>query len=181
MLEAFTAFDAIALAVVIISAIMAFARGFMREIATLGAFIAAAAAAYFAQKFFTESVRAMMPEGTADWLAPIILVGAAFLIVYIIVAWLGQRVSKNIHGLDGIGIIDHIAGLAFGTLRGVAALVFFALVLNLGMEENKVPGFIQEASVYPYLQSAAQSISRNGEKVAKDMVEALPSDAETGQ
>ena len=45
MLESITAFDAIAVAVIVISAIMAFARGFLREIATLGSFIAALAAA----------------------------------------------------------------------------------------------------------------------------------------
>ena len=46
MLESITAFDAIAVAVIVISAIMAFARGFLREIATLGSFIAALAAAF---------------------------------------------------------------------------------------------------------------------------------------
>jgi membrane protein required for colicin V production len=51
MLESITAFDGIALAVVVISGIMGFARGFLRELATLGAFIGALAAAYYAREF----------------------------------------------------------------------------------------------------------------------------------
>ena len=46
MLENISAFDGIALSVILISALMAFARGFLRELATLGAFIGALAAAY---------------------------------------------------------------------------------------------------------------------------------------
>ena len=48
MMEALTAFDAVAIVIVIVSTLMALARGFMRELATLGAFIAAIAAAFFA-------------------------------------------------------------------------------------------------------------------------------------
>lgn len=181
MLDAFTAFDAIALAVVLISAIMAFARGFMREIATLGAFIAAATAAFFAQKFFLDDLKALLPDNAPDWAPHATLVIIAFLVVYIVVAWFGQRLSKNIHGLDGIGMIDHIAGLVFGAARGTAALIFFVLILDLGMEENKVPAFIQDAEVYPHLRSAARLVTSGGEKAAKDMATALPSEAETRQ
>ena len=39
MTEALTPFDAIAIVLILISALMAVARGFMRELATLGAFI----------------------------------------------------------------------------------------------------------------------------------------------
>ena len=57
MLDFVTAFDAIAVAVIVISAIMAFARGFLREIATMGAFIGALTAAFYARKFLRDDLR----------------------------------------------------------------------------------------------------------------------------
>lgn len=181
MLDAFTVFDAIALGVVLVSAIMAFARGFMREIATLGAFIAAAAAAYFTQKLLLDDIKAVLPDSAPDWAPHATLVIVSFLIVYVIVAWFGQRLSKNIHGLEGIGMIDHVAGLVFGAARGAVALVFFVLILDLGMEENKVPAFIQDAEVYPHLRYAARLVTAGGEKAAKEVATTLPSETETRQ
>ena len=49
------------LAVVVISGIMGFARGFLRELATLGAFIGALAAAYYARVFFHDDLSALLP------------------------------------------------------------------------------------------------------------------------
>ena len=60
MMDALTAFDAIVIVLLIISTLMALARGFMRELATLGAFIAALAAAYYARLF----LRGVGPLGT---------------------------------------------------------------------------------------------------------------------
>ena len=65
MPESITAFDGIALAVVVISAIMGFARGFLRELATLGAFIGALAAAYYARAFFHDDLAALLPPDAA--------------------------------------------------------------------------------------------------------------------
>ena len=50
MTDALTAFDAVAISLIILSALMALARGFVRELATLGAFICALASAYYARK-----------------------------------------------------------------------------------------------------------------------------------
>lgn len=123
MLESITAFDAIAVAVIVISAIMAFARGFLREIATLGSFIAALAAAFYARRFFADGVRTLVPEGVDPLLGDLALVVVAFIIVYVLVAWFGQRLSKNIQGADGIGMFDHFAGL-FLALRAVPSPSF---------------------------------------------------------
>jgi membrane protein required for colicin V production len=125
MLETFTAFDGIALAVLLISAVMGFARGFLRELATLGAFIGALAAAFFARRYLRDDVASLLPEGTSPFAADLILIAVAFIIVYIAVAWFGQNLSRNIQGADGIGMFDRFAGVLFGFVRGGIALVFF--------------------------------------------------------
>ncbi|HAY05415.1 MAG TPA: CvpA family protein [Hyphomonas sp.] len=168
MLENISAFDAIALGVILISAIMAFARGFLRELATLGAFIGALAAAYYARKFFTEQVAGLLPEGTHPLAPDIILVVTAFLIVYVVVAWLGQSLSKSIMTNGDIGLFDHIAGLVFGVIRGGIALVFFAVLLSVGLEDDRVPPFIQDSFSYPLLAKAADAVTGEARAVSRD-------------
>lgn len=167
MLENISAFDAIALGVILISALMAFARGFLRELATLGAFIGALAAAYYARKFFTGYVAGLLPEGSHPLAPDIILVVTAFLIVYVIVAWLGQSLSKSIMTNGDIGLFDHIAGLVFGVIRGGIALVFFAVLLSVGLEDDRVPPFIQDSFSYPLLAKAADAVTGEAREVSR--------------
>ena len=181
MLESITAFDAIAVAVIVISAIMAFARGFLREIATLGSFIAALASVFYARRFFADGVRTLVPEGVDPLLGDLALVVVAFIIVYVLVAWFGQRLSKNIQGADGIGMFDHFAGLFFGIARGAIALVFFAVLLNLALDESRIPDFIRNSMTYPPLAEMANYVNDNASKVGKDVQAALPSEGKTGQ
>ncbi|MGH1422634.1 MAG: CvpA family protein [Hyphomonas sp.] len=181
MLESITPFDLIAVAIIIISAIMAFARGFLRELATLGAFIGATAAATLAVKFFRDDVVTFLPPNTNPQVITMALILVAFVVVYVIVAWFGQRLSKNIQGLDGIGMLDRLAGLVFGAARGVIALVFFLVLVNIFLEEERIPGYIQDGFTYPILREMSQYVNTNANKVAADVQPGLPTDPETGQ
>lgn len=189
MLDSVTAFDAIAVAVIVISAIMAFARGFLREVATMGAFIGAVTAAFFARKLFSNDLGAMLPDSVSQLdlviftlpTADALLIVSAFVGAYVLIAWLGQLLSKNIQGADGIGMFDHFAGLAFGVARGFVALVFFVVLLHLALDESRVPGFIQNAACYPVLSNVADYVNENATKVGQEVQTALPSKAETSQ
>lgn len=64
-----TAFDAIAILVVIMSGLMALSRGFMRELATMAALIAAIAAAFFGRELLREQIAQRLPETVAAWTA----------------------------------------------------------------------------------------------------------------
>lgn len=184
MTEALTAFDAVAILLIIVSALMALARGFIRELATLGAFICALAAAYYARNAFRDPVAGALGEGTAAWMPDLIVMASAFILVYALVAWFGQRLSKNIQGVEGIGMIDRVAGLAFGVARGAVAIIFFVYLIQLGMEEDRIPGWIAEARTYPYFASAASYVNENAPRLAEDVREAVPGegdrDAEAG-
>jgi membrane protein required for colicin V production len=147
---------------------MAFARGFLRELATLGAFIGALAAAYYARKFLTGWVAGLLPPDSHPLAPDIILVVTAFLIVYVIVAFLGQALSKSIMTNGDIGLFDHIAGLVFGVIRGGVALVFFAVLLSVGLEEERVPPFIQDSFSYPILAGAADAVTGEAREAGRE-------------
>ncbi len=171
MMEALTAFDAVAIVIVIVSTLMALARGFMRELATLGAFIAAIAAAFFARKFFVAPLGDLLPEGSPAWLPDAIIFVGVFLIVYVIVAWFGASLSKSIQGVDGIGLLDRIAGGLFGFARGGVVLVFFVYLVNLAMDQDQIPAFVTQARTYPIITSGADYLKTRAPELAERSIQ----------
>lgn len=161
MMDALTAFDAIVVVLLILSTLMALARGFMRELATLGAFIAALAAAYYARLFLREGVARFLPEDTPAWLPDLVLFVGVFLLVYVIVAWFGANLSKSIQGVDGVGVLDRFAGAAFGFVRGAIVLVFFVFLMRMALDQDRIPEWIRTAQTYPMLENGADYIEEN--------------------
>lgn len=155
MMEALTAFDAIAIVIVIVSTLMALARGFLRELATLGAFVAALAAAYFANAHLNVPLSNTLPASAPEWLPTVMLFIGTFLLIYVAVAWFGANLSKTIQGVDGVGLLDRVAGGVFGVARGGIVLVFFVYLLNLAMDKDQIPEFVSQAQTYPFIEAGA--------------------------
>ena len=168
MMEALTAFDAVAIVLIIVSTLMALARGFMRELATLGAFIAAITAAFFARQYLSEPIAAALPEQAPDWSSDALIFVGAFLIIYIIVAWFGANLSRTIQGVDGIGLLDRLAGGVFGFARGGIVLVFFVYLLHLGLDEDQIPEFVSQARTYPIIATGADYLKERAPELAED-------------
>lgn len=177
MMEALTAFDAVAIVVVIVSTLMALARGFLRELATLGAFIAAIAGAFLANKYLAQPVKGFMPSALPEWTPTAFLFVATFLIIYVVVAWFGANLSRSIQGPDGISMIDRVAGGLFGFARGGIVLVFFVYLLNLAMDKDQVPEFISLARTYPIINAGAQYLTERAPELAERATPQQPLDA----
>lgn len=175
-----TAFDAVALTIIIVSGLMALARGFLRELATLVAFVAALAAAYYARLFLRPVLEAAMPEGLPSWTPDAILVLGAFVIVYVALSIIGGRISKHIQGVDGVGVINRLAGLVFGVARGVVVMVGFVLVINLALPQERLPRQIVEARLYPYFAQWAQAVRDVAPKLADQASSLIPEASSAG-
>ncbi|MEM1104949.1 MAG: CvpA family protein [Pseudomonadota bacterium] len=174
MIDAITQFDAAVITLIILSALMALARGFIRELATLGAFICAFTAAYFSRGLLRGPVSFVLPEEASSWLPDLLIMVGVFVLVYAAVAWLGQRLSRNINGPDGVSFIDRIAGVAFGVARGYAAVLFGVVILQLGIDADNLPQEVRGAMLYPPLSSHADYIIENAPRLAEYGEEALP-------
>ena len=175
MMDALTIFDAIVIVLLIISTLMALARGFMRELATLGAFIAALAAAYYARLFRRDSLSSLMPGTAPDWLPDLILFIGVFLLVYIAVAWFGANLSKSIQGAEGVSVFDRVAGAVFGFARGAVVLIFFVFLMRMALDHDRIPEWIREAQAYPLLENGAVYVERYAPEVG-GQVQRLPLD-----
>jgi membrane protein required for colicin V production len=124
----FTAFDLAVVAVVLISTGIAFARGFVREVLSVSAFIAAALAALWASPSIAPSVRNIIQP---DWVALFIVVVGIFMAVFVGVTMVTHALTSMLHRSDEVGIVDRVLGMGFGVGRGVLLLALFLVLYNL--------------------------------------------------
>ena len=169
-----TLFDAAAVALVIISALMAVARGFMRELATLGAFVTAVAVTFYVHMFTQQPLAGILPDTLPSWTSTAIIVVTVFMLVYVFAAWAGQKLSKSVNGPEGLGPVDRIAGFVFGVARAWLVLVFAVLLMKLVLKPEQIPSQIADAKVYPMLNGAADYVISNAPRIANNVRVVLP-------
>lgn len=124
----FTWFDFAALVVLGLSGVMAFARGLIREVFSIIAFIGGAIAAVFFASMARPLVEQFTPLSGA--LASVAAGLVIFLIVFIIITVITSTVAKTAHQSTEIGSFDRAAGLAFGVLRGILVVSLFVLLMR---------------------------------------------------
>ena len=106
-----TLLDLIVIGVMLISALLAMVRGFTREVLSIAAWVAAAAAALFLHPFVTALRQS--PYIKNPTVAQLVAGGGVFLVTLIVVSFITIRISDLI--LDSrIGAIDRTLGFVFG-------------------------------------------------------------------
>lgn len=151
-------FDIIVAAVIVVSAVMSLGRGLIREAFSVIAFFMGFLAAYYGVRLFEPALGAILPEAWPDITAAVILVVVGFLLAYGLAAFLGGRLSKLINASPEIGLLDRLAGAAFGVLRGALAIVVFILLMQQVLPEDATPAFIANSRFFPYADAAADWI-----------------------
>jgi membrane protein required for colicin V production len=143
-------FDGIVIATVLISGILAMVRGFVREILSVAAWVAAAAAAYFLYQPFSPVLETVIED--ANW-RNVASAAIIFFVALIIASYVTMKVSNMI--VDGrVNMIDRIMGFAFGVARGVLILTIAYLFLDGVLPEN--PAWIAEARTQPILADVGE-------------------------
>jgi membrane protein required for colicin V production len=157
-----TWFDFAALVVLGLSGVMAFARGLIREVFSIIAFIGAAIAAVFFAGMLRPFVESITPlSGPLASVAAGLLI---FLVVFIVITVITSTVAKQAHQSTEIGSFDRAAGLAFGILRGVLVVALFVLLMRqTAPEEPTTPAdpmqdAIRGARTYPIYDGVAKGL-----------------------
>jgi len=147
--------DTIVIAIVALSALIAFARGFVREALSIAAWVGAGLVALYGmpyalpivQRFITQPQLAYGAAGIAMFLVSLVFFS-------IITSMIASRVKQS-----SLSAVDRALGLLFGMARGVviACLGFMALDWALHGERDS-PAWIREARTRPFLASGADFI-----------------------
>jgi membrane protein required for colicin V production len=149
-----TAVDILVIAVILISAVLAFIRGITREMLSLGTWLLAIFLAF--TQF--DKVTPYLEEKVAnpmirDFLGGLIIFGA----VLVILLPIGFYLRGFVKG-EQVTAIDRSLGFVFGALRGYALMAILYLVVMLAMPEDKQPPWLQEANTKPALAYGAELI-----------------------
>jgi membrane protein required for colicin V production len=149
-----TVLDLILLVVMLISALLAMVRGFMREVLSIVSWGVAAVAAFFALPRLSPLVKQFF--GTlGDSAVSIIVGGSVFLLTLLIVSILIVRISDMV--LDSrIGALDRSLGFVFGLGRGLIIVVVAFLFFAWLVPDRSQPDWVRSAKSKVVLQGTGQ-------------------------
>jgi len=149
-------FDAAALGAILLSLLFGLARGFIQEVCSIIALIAATWATLYglpivlpyAQQWIDEPLGALA-------VAALGLFAVVFLIVSVLINILRTQLLKS----DSISALDRVAGAGFGALRGFI-IMSLAVLLILGVVgDDARPPWLEEARLFPYFNAGANALS----------------------
>jgi membrane protein required for colicin V production len=144
-----TFLDLILLVVMLVSAMLAMIRGFMREVLSIGAWAIAAIATVYSYARLLPLAKQYFNN---DIVAAAAVIGGVFLGTLLIVSVLTVRISDMI--LDSrVGALDRTLGFLFGLGRGLIIVVVAFLFFDWLVPAKSQPAWVQSAKSKVVLQS----------------------------
>src|SRR4030095_9639426 len=144
-----TILDFILLGVMLVSALLAMIRGFMREILSIAAWVIAAGATLYAYAKLLPTAKTYFNN---DIVAAGVVIGGTFLLTLIIVSVITVRFSDMV--LDSrIGALDRTLGFLFGLGRGLLIVVVAFLFFAWLVPPRTQPAWVANAKSKVVLQS----------------------------
>ena len=161
--------DILVLAVLLISALIAFLRGFIREVLTITGVIGGLAAAYFGGPLLIPHMRGWFgvedgiePERLFgiipyDVLADALSYGAIFIVVVIILSVLSHYLAETARSI-GLGAVDRSLGFVFGLIRGILILGLLYLPVHLFIDNDAKDDWFNNSKTHFYLEKVAEAL-----------------------
>lgn len=173
---ALTAFDAIVFGVIALSALMGFARGFRRELATFAAFTLAVTFAVILQVNYGTTIEDRLPflQGLTPFYAGLVISAFLFIILYGIFVLIGSRFANIVQGLEDVGPLDRFGGVLFGIGRAVIVLVLLTVLIRYFGVDERLPNWITNSHSYPPLANAAKAVQIQAPEIADRVQSSVP-------
>lgn len=186
--------DIIVLAVLLISALIAFMRGLIREVLTIAGVIGGLAAAYFGGPLLKPHMRDWFgvvegeePERLMGFLpydivADALSYGVIFIAVVIILSIISHFLAEGVRNI-GLGAVDRTLGFIFGLLRGIIILGLLYLPVHLFIDDETKEGMFEGSTTQFYLERTAEMIAEwlpeDAIEKAEDGIEEIEEISET--
>jgi len=145
--------DLVVLAVILLSGLLAFMRGFVREALGLGAWLVAAfvASPYGVFPYVAPWARQQFADST---LADTVAYAGVFLIVLIALSVLANSLSNFVH-YSALGGLDRTLGLVFGLVRGAVLLAIAYILVGMAVPVDQWPPAVLDARSLPAIYRGA--------------------------
>ncbi len=143
--------DIAVLAIVVMSGLLAFARGFVREVLSVGAWIGAAVATLYLFEFAQPVAQTYIEvELIADIAAGV----AVFVVALIALSLVSHALSRRVRE-STLGPLDRSLGLVFGLVRGAAVVAAAYLIFAALFPPEDRPDWVSEARTEPLMAEGA--------------------------
>ena len=158
--------DIIVIATLLISAVIAFLRGFIREVLTILGVVGGLAAAYFGGPQLLPLVSNWFDAGTDehpkklfdlipyDILSSVISYGAIFVIVVIVLSIASHLLSGWAKAI-GLGAVDRTLGVIFGLARGIIILGLLYLPVHVMIDEKTQNQWFADSKTHFYVSATS--------------------------
>ena len=168
--------DGVALILIVLSAILGFTRGFVREVLGIGAWIGAGLVAVSSCPFFDPLLHALIKNPN---LAEPVGFGVLFLALLILFSVLSKMLATMVHAslLSGL---DHSLGIFFGIARGAALLIIAYIVGGALVPSDHWSSEIRAARSLPYIYEGATWAIRAVPEPMRPHLQTPPGDAQPG-
>jgi membrane protein required for colicin V production len=146
-------FDLAILGVIAVSAVFAFARGFVREALSIVAWVGAA---LFTLYGFNHAYAVVVRFVATPLLADVVAIAALFVISLIVLTILTGYLARFVQS-SSLSPIDRTLGLIFGVARGAFLLsLAYLFVFGIILPQNDWPDWIKQAKSEPFLAQGAE-------------------------
>jgi membrane protein required for colicin V production len=145
--------DIAVFAILILSTILAVARGFVRE--TLSIFAWAAGA--FAALYFGHYVVPLLAPHMSPVLAQILAYAAVFFVVLMPLLFIGNRLSRRVSD-SAVGGLDRVLGALFGIARGLVAIAVLYILYSTVVPVPAQAKWMTNARTLPLIQKSAGAL-----------------------
>lgn len=177
--------DIIVIIALAISALIAFLRGFIREVLTILGVVGASVAAYSGGPVLSPLIKGWLgvvegeePQKLFDilpypLLADMLAYGGLFVVVLIGLSIFSHFISEGAKAI-GLGPVDRTLGVIFGLLRGVVLLGLLFLPVHLLVDQKVKDGWFEGSQTYFYLEKVSATMaSYLPDSTKEDMEETL--------
>lgn len=139
--------DLAVLAVLLVSAVFAYARGFMHEILSIGGWIGAIFATIYGFPYAQPYARDLIPiQLAADLAAGVVI----FVFTLFSLSLVIRAISKHIQQ-SSLNVLDRSLGFLFGLVRGALIVCLIYLGVEFLMTPEEQPKWIREAKSMPLI------------------------------
>ena len=143
--------DTVVLLVVVISSIVAFARGFVSEALGIGAWIAAYFVSVIVAPYLEPSMREWL--GNPDIADPASY-GAVFVVTLLTISVVTGMVGSVVRS-SVLGGVDRTLGMVFGIFRGIAIVAASYVAMTFVVPTDRWPDAVAEARTLPHIYATA--------------------------
>lgn len=147
----FTVADLAIIAILLVSAVLAFARGFVHESLSMAAWVGAALAVVFGLPYARPIAREFI---SLPLLADVAAGGVIFIVVLLLLSLLTRALSRQVQD-SALNAVDRSLGFVFGLARGAALVCLAYIPIAWLMAPGEQPAWLRDARSRPLVEQGA--------------------------